>query len=81
MLYFTNNGPSPVAGPGHIPDNGQCPEYGQCLEYGQFSLSIFRASNFDVRNMASKNCPYSGHLYFMSGIWTVKTGRIPDIKK
>ena len=34
----------------------------------------------NVRDMASFHCPYSGHQNLMSGIWTVKTGHIPDIK-
>ena len=29
--------------------------------------------------MASFHCPYPGHQILMSGIWTVKTGHIPDI--
>ena len=32
-----------------------------------------------VRNMDSKNWPYSRHENFMSGIWKVKTVDIPDI--
>ena len=73
-------GSSPIARPGHLPDIARCPGYGQCPEYGQFSLSIFRTSTFDVRDMASKNWPYPGHQNSMSGMWPVKTGHIPDIK-
>ena len=41
---------------GHIPDiKSWCPEY------GQWKLAIFQTSKSDVRNMASKNWPYSGH--------------------
>ena len=54
--------------------------YKWCPEYGKFSLSIFRSSLFDVRNMASFHCPYSGHQILMSGKWTAYTGHIPDIK-
>ena len=61
-------GSSPIALPGHIPDIARCPGYGQCLGYGQFSLSIFRTSKVDVRDMASKNWPYPGHQNLMSGI-------------
>ena len=67
-------GSSPIARPGHLPDIARCPGYGQCPEYGQFSLSIFRTSTFDVRDMASKNWPYPGHCPYpghraMSGRW------------
>ena len=59
---------------GHIPDiKSWCPEY------GQWKLAIFRTSKSDVRNMASKNWPYSGHQFLMCGIWTVFTDHIPDI--
>ena len=59
----------------HIPDiNHRCPEY------GQFSLSIFWTSLFDVWNLASFHCPYSGHLILMFGVWLFFTVHIPDIK-
>ena len=41
---------------------------------GQFSLSIFRTSTFDVRNMDSKKKMMSGIGTVMSGIWTVMSG-------
>ena len=80
-VTFRINSPRP---PGHIPDIARCPEYGQCLEYGQFSLSIFRTSNLDVWNMASKNCPYSGHQMLKSRIFHSpypghRAVHIPDI--
>ena len=50
-----------------------------CPEYGQWKLAISRTSKVDVRNMASKKCPYPGHQFLMSGIRTVKTGHFPDI--
>ena len=36
---------------------------------------------FDVQNMDSENWPYFGHQKVMPGIWTLKTGHIPNIKK
>ena len=60
---------------GHIPDIDFW-----CLGYGQFLLATFRTSNFDVRDTASFYWPYPGHQLLMSGIWTVSTVHIPDIK-
>ena len=42
-------------------------------------LVTFRTSHDDVRNMARKSWPYSGHRNLMSGIWPVYTGHVPDI--
>ena len=59
----------------HIPDiKNRCPGY------GQFLLALFRTSKIDVRDIDSFYWPYSGHQFLMSGIWTVFTGHIPDIK-
>ena len=50
----------------------------------QPALAIFQTS-CDVRNkenvwnMASFQRPYSGYQKMMFGIWTMKTGHIPDI--
>ena len=52
---------------------------GGCPEYGQLKLAMSRTSILHVRNMASLYWPCTGHRIFMSGIWTVYTGRVPDI--
>ena len=59
----------------HIPDIKN-----RCQGYGQFFLALFRTSIFDVRDIDSFYWPYSRHQFLMSGIWTVFTGHIPDIK-
>ena len=41
---------------------------------GQFSLSIFRTSTFDVRNVDSRKKMMSGIGTMMSGIGTVMSG-------
>ena len=51
----------------------------RCPEHGQRKLSIFRTSKNDVRITASKNWPFPGHRFLMSGIGTIFTGHIPDI--
>ena len=52
---------------------------GGCPEYGQLKLAMSRTSILHVRNMASLYWPCTGHRIFMSGIWTVYTGRVRDI--
>ena len=52
----------------------------RCPGNGQFLLALFRTSKIDVRDIDSFYWPYSGHQFLMSGIWTVFTGHIPDIK-
>ena len=43
-------------------------------------LSLFRTSKVDVQNMDSENWPYSEHRELMSGIRTVFSVHISDIK-
>ena len=55
---------------------------GRCPEYGQFYCPYSRHRSFhkiDVRNKDSKNWPFPGHRFLMSGKWPVFTGHIPDI--
>ena len=49
-----------------------------CPTGGQFSLSMFRTSKIDVRNMASFSWPYSGHRKIMSGIWPERNNWCPE---
>ena len=50
--------------PGHILDI-----IVRCSEQGQFILALFWTLRCDVRNVARKNCLYSGQQCAMSRIW------------